>query len=915
MVATIGKLTSSNQAGSYYEADDYYLGDDLAPSAWAGEGAERLGLAGEVDRDTFRALLSGEVAGEQLGTMREGQLVHRPGWDLTLSCAKSVSIMALVAGDRRLIHAHQKAVATALGHIERNMAVTRVRSEGGITREATTNLAIASFLHTTSRANPVPEAQLHSHNVILNATQSGDGKWRSLDPQAIYQFQMHIGALFRQELARHVVAIGYQIEVGKDSMFELRGVPQSVIDAFSSRKAEIDARLEERGTNRVEASAEEKQIAALDTRSAKKEVDRAELLEAWRERADALGFDEVARRALVAEAELRAGSMLEGGSAVADRAIAHAAEMLGEREAVFSATALMRAAGEHAFGKLNYAEIEAAVDRANRTGELVQREFLDRRGASFPGFTTRTNIEHEKAFLRIEAQGRGKAEPILSPIEAAKTTLRAERASQRAGFTWTAEQRTATVDILSGRNRIAAIQGLAGTAKTTTVVATIANAARAQGYAITALAPTASAASVLSDALKLRSDTVARHLVVPERQAAGKKALWLVDEASLISARDMARLFEAAVRAEARLLLIGDAGQLRSVGAGRAFAQLQDAGMKTAILENIVRQTNPLTKEAVEASIEGNARRALAALDRGGGEIVAEADGSERLKAMARDFSQLSIQEQKQTIVIEPSRAGRDALNVEIRSKLKALGILSGDAVSMRTLESKSLTKAEARDARSYERGDIVRFAKAYPDKDVVRGEALTVIGINAEMNALRLEKENGQSVDWRPRQWGAAKTEVFTPGQIELMKGDRIEFTRNDRNLNRINGGQAEIVGVDTESRTARIRSTSGRFQTLSLDRAADQHLRHGYVQTAYAAQGRTAERVMIHADSRATNLVNQKMLYIAISRAKTHAAIYTDDRDRLASAIAMRAGNASSALENDMSGKAQLDRGAVMG
>ena len=108
---------------SYYgdAADDYYAKEGES-QVWQGKGAEELGLSGDVDRDRFRELLDGKVAGQQLGTVRDGQLEHRPGWDVTLSAPKSVSIMAEVAGDRRLIEAHGQAVRTALAHVEAHMA-------------------------------------------------------------------------------------------------------------------------------------------------------------------------------------------------------------------------------------------------------------------------------------------------------------------------------------------------------------------------------------------------------------------------------------------------------------------------------------------------------------------------------------------------------------------------------------------------------------------------------------------------------------------------------------------------------------------------------------------------------------------------------------------------------------------------
>ena len=893
MVATIGAIGSSAQASAYYEADDYYADGGLSPSAWQGKGADDLGLSGEVERDEFRELLDGKLpSGQQLGTTRDGKIEHRPGWDVTMSAPKSVSIMAEVAGDRRLVAAHDRAVTTALAFAERHAAATRIRDGGQVGRQQTGKLAIASFRHDTSRAQ---DPQLHTHNVILNMTKGEDGVWRSLEPRALYQLQKTIGAVYRQDLAVGVRALGYEIEADKDSLFEIKGVSAEAIRAFSERAAQVEARLAERGQTRATASAAEKQIATLDTRHVKEHVDRAELVQDWRATADAAGFGEDARRALVAKAELAAAQpghaalLIAHGEIGAHRAVAFAAEKLGERQSVFAASELQKEAGRFGLGTVAQTHIDAAIDRARSDGALVPRTYLDKRGAAFGGFTTATNIGNEQLLLRAEINGRGAVAPIHSSIAAAKAIARAALQSEHR---WTPEQRDATRALLTSANRVTAVQGYAGTAKTTTVLTTFAREAKAQGHSVIPLAPTASAARTLGEALGTKGATVARHLMNPSAGSGSTAAVWIVDEASMLSARDTASLLEAAIKADARVILVGDVKQLGSVGAGAAFAQLQGAGMATAKLAEIVRQTNPLTKEAVEASIQGDARRALDALDRGGGKITAYVDHTERMTAMARDYAALSPKDQRGTIVIDPSRAGRDALNAEIRTQLVASGRLTGEAIAMRTLESKGLTRAEARDARSYAIGDIVRFARDYDAKGIVRHAALAVIGVDPGKNAVTLGKADGQSVDWRPRQWGAAKSEAFTPGSLGLMKGDRIEFTRNDRALARENGARANVIAVNGEDRTARIRLDNGKFQTLSLDKDTDQHLRHGYVQTAHAAQGRTAERVMIHADSRATNLVDQKMMYVAVSRAKVTAAVYTDDRAKLVSGIMARAG-----------------------
>src|SRR3546814_42032 len=261
--------------------------------------------------------------------------------------------------------------------------------------------------------------------------------------------------------------------------------------------------------------------------------------------------------------------------------------------------------------------------------------------------------------------------------------------------------------LLTSRNRITAVQGYAGTTKTTTVLTTFARQAEARGVSIVALAPTASAAMVLGEALDTRSDTVARHLLSPERPQPGQPAVWIVDEASLLSARDTARLFDLADKDDARIILVGDVKQLGSVEAGAAFAQLQGAGMETAKLAEIVRQTNTATKDAVLASIERDAKKALAALDRGGGQIVENADRSTRFAAIAERYAEMDKEARTRTLVIEPSREGRDDLTADIRDALTRSRALTGPAVAVESLANKGLTRAEARDPLSYDKGDV----------------------------------------------------------------------------------------------------------------------------------------------------------------------------------------------------------------
>ena len=912
MVATISALTNSAQTASYYELDDYYSENGTSNSKWIGKGAEELGLSGEVDSDTFKSLLEGKVACNQLGTMRDGELEHRPGWDLTFSAPKSVSVLAEIAGDRRLIDAHEKAVQTALSMVEEHLAVTRIREDGSIRRENTENLVIASFRHGTSRD---VDPQLHSHNVILNMTQDAEGKWRSLEPRAFYQLQKSLGAIYRQELAEGAKSLGYEITWGNDSTFEIAGIEDNVLTAFSQRSAAIEARLAERGKTRKDASAAEKQIAALDTRQKKKQkVSHSELIQEWRRIANELGWNEAARKQIIAEARQRAkqnelekannlGAAFERETE-ADKALNQAIATLSERQSVFSTIALHEAAGKFANGGIAHNDITKAINRAEKIADLETRDYIDKRGASFKGYTSRLSIETEAKMLALENNARSQAKPMLSPFEAGTAITNAEIKSGLNGHEWNDEQRQATAQILTSKNKIIALQGSAGTAKTSTVLATIAKKANEKGIKVTALAPTASAAQVLGEALGTNADTLARHLLYSGVSNENDR-LWIVDEASLISTKNMAQLFEQAEKYKARVLLVGDTAQLGSIEAGAAFNQLQENGIETAKLTNILRQTNEQVKAAVMASLEGDAKKALEAIDNGGGKIIEYATRDERFAQIANDYANLDEAQRRKTLIIEPSREGRNELTKQIREHLTEKGILSGEKIQSQRLISRDLTKAEAKDIHSYEIGNTIIFSKDYEHKGITKDQAYEIKSIEAKKNAIILESKDGQEIDWRIKQWGANKSQSYTKESIDFQKGDKIQFTKNDRALDRINGQQAEVIGVETEKREITLKSVNNRKITLSLDEAKDQHVSHNYVLTAFSAQGRTAQNVILNAESTATHLIDQKSFYVAISRAKETTTIYTDNREKLVRAIHERSGEKQVALEN----KAQID------
>jgi conjugative relaxase-like TrwC/TraI family protein len=250
---TLAKVATGSAAASYYEGSNDYYHKGADPSHWEGEGAKRLGLTGSVDIDVFRELLNGH--------MPDGSSVHNGatgrlgGIDFTLSAPKSVSMQALIGGDARLVAAHEHAVARTMQYAEA-LATYRLTANGVTERERSGNLIIATFRHDLSRAK---DPNLHSHSVIINATQRPDGEWRALHHLDFFKQKMLMGALYRSELALEVRKLGYDIRLTHlDGRFELAHISSKQIDAFSTRSKEIEAALAAEGKIRGESTARER---------------------------------------------------------------------------------------------------------------------------------------------------------------------------------------------------------------------------------------------------------------------------------------------------------------------------------------------------------------------------------------------------------------------------------------------------------------------------------------------------------------------------------------------------------------------------------------------------------------------------------------------------------------------------------
>jgi conjugative relaxase-like TrwC/TraI family protein len=818
---SISKVAAGQAAASYYEAGDDYYHQDRSPSQWQGEGAARLGLNGVVDARVFRDLLDGKMPdGSQIHNAAEGR---RGGTDFTFSAPKSLSLQAFVSGDGRLIDAHERAVAKTLAHVESTLASYRV-TDAGITRtEASNNLLVASFRHDLSRAT---EPQLHTHAVVINATQRGDDQWRALDQGNFYREQKLLGALYRNELALEVRALGYEVRLTHgDGRFELAHINERQVEAFSSRSQAIEIALAAQGKTREEASAREKEVAALATRDSKVDVDRAALRSAWQEKSQALGID---YQPAPSAQHLEQISTSEARALAARDAVAFAVEHHSERQSVMSESQLVRSALERGTGRTDLEAIKDEILRQSKTGELINAGVR---------YTTEDAQQRERDILQVEARGRGTVTPILREVAAAQAL---------ASTSLNAGQREAALLVTTTDSRVVAVQGLAGTGKTT-MLQQAKILAEQNGYQVVGIAPSAAAALELQKA-GIESQTIAA-FNQRENTALNSKTLLVMDEAGMVASRDMLSVLQRVEAAGARAVLVGDVQQLKAVEAGKPFAQLQEAGIARVEMGDIQRQRNPELLQAVELAARGEVERSLAVLNR----QVVEIDSSrDRYQAIAKDYAQRLPDERSATLILAGTHAARKAINDQVREQLG----LAGKGLEVRTLEKKDLTAAQAKSSLSYQAGDIVQAQKSYVSLGLKKGDMARV---------------------------------------IELSVGDAVRLTANDYKRGVVNGERAVVTGIDVERQSIALSKTDG--STIILDSTKPQHLDHGYASTVHAAQGQTADRVLIEADTRSAT-ANESSYYVAISRASEGVTLYTDDRAALPASMGREDGK-SAALD----------------
>ncbi len=765
---------------------------------------------------------------------------------------------------------------------------------------AANGLVAAGFRHLTSRDQ---DPQLHTHCILANMTRNRAGEWRSVEPTEIRRNVRLIGAVYRQELAQRLLARGFAIEatmIGGVPGFEIAGYGRAFVDAFSSRRREILAWLDEHG---LPWSAALTQQAALITRRKKTDRDVDELRAEWQARAERLGLSrdrsiakpglrrtttvsrKAARKAgrpyLRTAEELRPEPPGLSAREVTWRAVEH----LAERASVIREREIRAIALGHAPGRHGLADIDAAVAGLIGDGHLVEAQA--RGGRSF---VTREALGLERGIMALKRQALGASQPL------AEERSVSERLAETA---LTEGQRQAVRTILLSHDGIVAVQGAAGTGKTAMVKEALELLGERRAVL---LAPSAAAARVLSEETGAAARTLqwflTRHgdlgnaaRVARDRQDHEGSVL-VLDEASMVSTAEMELLMRIAERFRtARLVLVGDRRQLRAVSAGEPFRALQEAGVATAEMEEVLRQRDPALKAAVEHLKEGRPREALQGL-----EHVHEAPHQELGAEAARLWLALDPEERARTAILAPTHFIRAEIHRVVRDGLAREGVLHGRELELERYANRHLTAAQRADVLNHEPGDIVLFHSRVAPLRVEKGDACRVMRTEGEY--VFLEHPTGRTVRIRPGdKWVRYRFGLYETARIRIRAGDRIRWTMNDERRGLVNGGGAVVREIG--SRRVRFDLVDGK--TLSLARTDPQlrHIDHAWSTTVHAAQGMTRDAAIGVLDTGQGALTGQASLYVEASRARDRFVLVTNDRERLEEVLEANDSSRMTALE----------------
>ena len=864
MTHTIGGIPGSG--GSYYTGSSYYK-DSQEQSQWGGGAMQALGLSdGPVNAEQLDMLFDGHVPdGNRIAKLKEGKWVSDPGRDFAFSAPKSVSILAQ-GPLREEIHASMmRATHKAMEYGETEFAATRITNSETGQRETIGDQKIiyALFLEDTSRAD---DPQLHVHGPMPNLALGQDGKFRALVNEKFYKNQILLGQVFRAELAKDLKAKGFHIEkTGKHGQFEIKNVDADVKDAFSKRRKDM---LEKAGVDYQ--NPKRMQAINLITRGHKSNLSPNQLMPRWQAELNSLGasFKEITQKALSRKtSKIQETPNLKS---IVTSTLNHKAET----QRTFGKYEVLTSVMEKTYRHFTIDKVQTELDHQKEKGVLEQSK-------DGKHYALSKTLRREKEVIAQMHKGHLQSTPILGR----QTAL-----SRFKGTGLTKGQCAGAVAILSHRSRYLGLQGTAGTGKTHLLNKTLPmtqnmgivafNAAlplaKDQGFKLIGIAPTGAATDELEKTGKFdKTMTLQQYLLTPEGD---RNTLLVVDESSMVSTDQMLSLMRFANDKEMhKVVLMGDTRQMGAVAAGTPFKDLQDKSMRTVKLNEVVRQSLPRHREAIQSLAIENIKEGFKKL----APEIKETDIS-KLECAAVNHWQ-ALKDDKAPIIVQTNRQ-KTQINTQIKESLNLNK--TGPQVSQSVYVNIHLSNEEKKFAANYEGATHIRFNRNYKKLGIKSGDILKVTNINQDQANITLTKGN-KTIRFRPAidATGKSSIEVYRAEKLSLHKDDRIRFTRAVKPKGIKNNDFGVVKSVSDGQIT--ITLDKGKEKTFSSSDIAAHYMDHAWANTAHAFQGKTVDHAIVVMPSRKSPLTTLNSLYTGASRHRLSVAIITDNKARLQSSL----------------------------
>ena len=736
---SIGSVKSAGSAGNYYtDKDNYYVIGSM-DERWQGKGAEALGLDGKVDKQVFTDLLKGKLPdGSDLTRMQDGVNKHRPGYDLTFSAPKSVSVMAMIGGDKRLIDAHNQAVTEAVKQVE-TLAATRVMTDGKSETVLTGNLIVAKFNHDTNRNQ---EPQLHTHAVVINATQNGD-KWQSLGTDTVgktgfienvYASQIAFGKLYREMLKPLVEKLGYETEVtGKHGMWEMKDVP---VEPFSTRSQEV------REAAGPDASLKSRDVATLDTRKSKETLDPAEKMVEWVNTLKETGFDIHSYRE---DADKRAAEITRApvspvktdGPDISD-VVTKAIAGLSDRKVQFTyADLLARTVSQLEARPGVFEQARTGIDAAIEREQLIP---LDREKGLF---TSNIHVLDELSVKALSQEVQRQNHVSLTPDASVV---------RQAPFS------DAVSVLAQDRPAMGIVSGQGGAAGQRERVAELTLMAREQGRDVHIIAADNRSRDFLAGDARLAGETVTGKSALQDGTAFIPGGTLVVDQAEKLSLKETISLLDGAMRHNVQVLL-SDSGK-RS-GTGSALTVLKESGVNTYRWQG--------------------GKQATA-------DIISEPDKHVRYSRLAQEFA-VSVREGQESVAQISGTREQNALNNVIRDTLKNEGVLGAKEITVTALTPVWLD-SKSRGVRDYYREGMVMERW---DPETRKHDRFVIDRVTASSNMLTLRDKEGERLDLKVSAVDSQWT-LFRADKLPVAEGERLAVLGKIPDT-RLKGGESVTV------------------------------------------------------------------------------------------------------------------------